>query len=131
MSFKGKDSGYILQQIQSLQKVRPVGGEEDFDIASMTSEQIQEYQNYVMGVPTKQMVDSVQSYPAYNAPGQSSITYIPIMMGSSGGSSPQRPVVISGGGGGGGETVILPGPTVGQVVNSLMKTMLLTNLSGS
>ena len=131
MSFKGKDSGYILQQIQSLQKVRPVGGAEDFDIASMTSEQIQEYQNYVMGVPTKQMVDSVQSYPAYNAPGQSSITYIPIMMGSSGGSSPQRPVVISGGGGGGGETVILPGPTVGQVVNSLMKTMLLTNLSGS
>lgn len=129
MNYRGKDSGFILQQIQSMQKVKPVGGPE-LDIASMTPEQIQEYQNYVMGVPTKQMVDSVQSYPAYNAPGQSSITYIPILMGSSGGSTQQRPVVISGGGGGGG-TVILPGPTEGQVVNSLMKTMLLTNLSGS
>jgi|688.fasta_scaffold03301_32 murein DD-endopeptidase MepM/ murein hydrolase activator NlpD len=125
-----KGSENILQQIQSMQKVRAVGGSE-FDINSMTPEQIQEYQQYVMGVPTNQMVRAVESYPAYNAPGQSSITYIPIMMGSSGGgSSPQRPVIISGGGGGGG-TVILPGPTEGQVVNSLMKTMLLTNLSGS
>lgn len=126
---QGMGSSDILKQIQSMQNVKPVGGPE-FDLSTMTPEQIQEYQNYVMGVPTKQMVDSVQSYPAYNAPGQSSITYIPIMMGSSGGSVQQRPVVISGGGGGGG-TVILPGPTEGQVVNSLMKTMLLTNLSGS
>ena len=130
MNYRGKDSGFILQQIQSMQKVRPVGGAE-FDVNSMTPEQILEYQQYVMGAPTKQMVQSVESYPAYNAPGQSSMTYIPIIMGSSGGgSSPQRPVIISGGGGGGG-TVILPGPTEGQVVNSLMKTMLLTNLSGS
>lgn len=129
MNYRGKDSGFILQQIQSMQNVRPVGGPE-FDPSSMTSEEIQQYQNYVMGAPTKQMMDSVQSYPAYNAPGQSSITYIPIMMGSSGGSVQQRPVVISAGGGGGG-TVLLPGPSEGQVVNSLMKTMLLTNLSGS
>lgn len=129
MNYRGENSDFILQQIKSMQKVKPVGGPE-LDLASMTPEQIQEYQNYVMGVPTKQMVDSVQSYPAYNAPGQSSITYIPIMMGSSGGATQQRPVVLSTGGGGGG-TVILPGPTEGQVVNSLMKTMLLTNLSGS
>lgn len=127
---QGMDTTDILKQIQSMQKVKSVGGAE-FNLSTMTPEQIMEYQNYVMGVPTKQMVDSVQSYPAYNAPGQSSITYVPIMMGSSGGSSQQRPVVISAGGGGGGGTVILPGPTEGQVVNSLMKTMLLTNLSGS
>lgn len=127
---ENKGSDNILKQVQSMQKVRAVGGAE-LDISSMTPEQIQEYQQYVMGAPTSQMIQSVESYPAYNAPGQSSMTYIPIIMGSSGGgSSPQRPVIISGGGGGGG-TVVLPGPTEGQVVNSLMKTMLLTNLSGS
>ncbi len=127
---ENKGSENILKQVQSMQKVRAVGGAE-LDISSMTPEQIMEYQQYVMGVSTKQMVQSVESYPAYNAPGQSSMTYIPIFFGSSGGgSSPQRPVIISGGGGGGG-TVVLPGPTEGQVVNSLMKTMLLTNLSGS
>ena len=127
---ENKGSDNILKQVQSMQKVRAVGGAE-LDISSMTPEQIQEYQQYVMGAPTSQMIQSVESYPAYNSPGQSSMTYIPIIMGSSGGgSSPQRPVIISGGGGGGG-TVILPGPTEGQVVNSLMKTMLLTNLSGS
>ena len=35
------------------------------------------------------------------------------------------------GGGGGGGTVIMPGPDEGQLVNSLMKTILLTNLSAS
>jgi murein DD-endopeptidase MepM/ murein hydrolase activator NlpD len=130
MNYRGKDSGFILQQIQSMQNVRPVGGAE-FDPSSMTPEQIQEYQNYVMGVPTKQMVSSVEMYPDYNRPGQSSMTYIPIMMGSSGGSQQQRPVIVSAGGGGGGGTVVLPGPTEGQVVNSLMKTMLLTNLSAA
>lgn len=44
----------------------------------------------------------------------------------------QRPQVISvGGGGGGGQTIMLPGPSGGQVLNSLLKTMLLTNLSGT
>lgn len=129
MNYRGKDSGFILQQIQSMQNVRPLGGAE-LDLSTMTSEQIQEYQNYVMGVPTKQIIPSMEVYPDYNRPGQSSMTYIPIMMGSSGGQQ-QRPVIVSGGGGGGGGTVILPGPTEGQVVNSLMKTMLLTNLSAA
>ena len=129
MSYRGRGSSYILQQIQSLQKVRAIGGEE-FDPNSLTPEQIQEYQNYVLGVPSKTMVDSMESYPAYNSPGQSSMTFVPIMMGSNGSSSPQRPVIITGGDSGGG-TIILPGPTEGQIVNSLMRTMLLTNLSGS
>lgn len=51
---------------------------------------------------------------------------------SAGGGGQQRPQVISvGGGGGGGQTIMLPGPSGGQVLNSLLKTMLLTNLSGT
>jgi murein DD-endopeptidase MepM/ murein hydrolase activator NlpD len=128
MNYRGKGSGFILQQIQSMQNVKPVGGAE-FDINSMTPEQILEYQQYVMGVPSKQTIGNVQTYPTYNQPGQSSITYVPIMMGNNGQSS-QKPVVIASGGGGG-STVMLPGPSEGQVVNSLMNTMLLTNLSAS
>lgn len=68
-------------------------------------------------------------YPDYNQP-QSSITLMPMII-SSGGSS-QRPMVISsGGGGGGGGTVIMPPPPQGVVLNSLFKTMLLTNLSAT
>lgn len=128
MNYRGRDSGFILQQIRGMQKVKPVGGAE-LDISKMTPEQLMEYQNYVMGAPIKNLIQNVESYPAYNSPGQSSMTYIPIMMGNTGSSSQQRPVVISGGGSSGGGTVILPGPSEGQVVNSLMKTMLLTNLS--
>ena len=68
-------------------------------------------------------------YPDYNQP-QSSVTLMPMII-SSGGSS-QRPMVISsGGGGGGGGTVIMPPPPQGVVLNSLFKTMLLTNLSAT
>jgi hypothetical protein len=48
-----------------------------------------------------------------------------------GGGGQQKPVFIPVGGGGGGGTVIMPGPDEGQLVNSLMKTILLTNLSAS
>lgn len=64
-------------------------------------------------------------YPDYNQP-QSSVTIMPMIM-SSGGS--QRPMVISSGSGGGGGTVIMPPPPQGVLLNSLFKTMLLTNLS--
>jgi hypothetical protein len=50
-----------------------------------------------------------------------------MMMGSGG---QQRPQVISVPGAPG-ETIVLPGPSSGALVNSLFKTMLLTNLSGS
>jgi hypothetical protein len=70
----------------------------------------------------------LQQYPDYNLP-QSSITLIPMMMGGGGGSQ-QRPMVVSSGGGGGGMTIMPPVPE-GQVLNSLFKTILLTNLSGT
>lgn len=71
---------------------------------------------------------NIQYYTSYNQQGGASVI-MPILMGGGGGGQ-QKPVFIPVGGGGGG-TVIIPGPTEGQVVNSLMKTMLLTNLSAT
>jgi murein DD-endopeptidase MepM/ murein hydrolase activator NlpD len=76
------------------------------------------------------LINQMSSYPSYNQPGGGASVIMPIMMGGGGGGQ-QRPVYIPVGGGGGGGTVIMPGPTEGQVVNSLMKTMLLTNLSAT
>jgi murein DD-endopeptidase MepM/ murein hydrolase activator NlpD len=75
------------------------------------------------------MIQNLQQYPSYNQL-QQVTTIIPMMMSPQGGGGQQKPVFIPVGGGGGG-TVILPGPDEGQLVNSLMKTMLLTNLSAS
>ena len=74
--------------------------------------------------------EQLQQYPTYNQQ-QSTITIIPMMMGGGGGGGggQQRPMVISSGGGGG--TTIMPPVPQGQVLNSLFKTILLTNLSGS
>jgi hypothetical protein len=76
------------------------------------------------------LINQMSNYPSYNQSGGGASVIMPIMMGGSGGGQ-QRPVYIPVGGGGGGGTVIMPGPTEGQVVNSLMKTMLLTNLSAT
>ena len=73
---------------------------------------------------------NIQYYTSYNQPGGGASVIMPILMGGGGGGQ-RRPVYIPVGGGGGGGTVIMPGPTEGQVVNSLMKTMLLTNLSAT
>jgi len=72
----------------------------------------------------KTIPQQIQQYPTYNLP-QSSITLIPI---SQGGNN-QTPMVISSPGGT--ETIVLPGPTEGQVLNSLMKNILLTSLSAT
>lgn len=130
MNFVGQSSNYILQQIQNMPRATPViplGGE-NFDISAMTPEQKAQYEAYVSGVQTI-TPPNINTYPSYNKPGQGSVVLMPIalpMPGNSGNS----PVVISGGGGGT-QIVKVPGPSTGEVVNSLMKTMLLTNLSGS
>jgi len=104
--------------------------------AAAYNKQLTAMQAIVQPAPQAQVVPAaappvpqIQTYPSYNQP-QSSMTVMPIMMGGGGGGQ-QRPVYIPVGGGGGGGTVIMPGPTEGQVVNSLMKTMLLTNLSAT
>jgi murein DD-endopeptidase MepM/ murein hydrolase activator NlpD len=89
-----------------------------------------EKESQVIAMPTQIVLpQQLEQYPDYNQP-QSSITFIPIISQSSGQS---RPIVISGGGGGGGgsQTIIMPPPPTGQVLNSLFKTMLLTNLSAT
>lgn len=73
-------------------------------------------------------IANIQQYQSYNQQGGASVI-MPILM-AGGGGGQQKPVFIPVGGGGGG-IVALPGPTEGQVVNSLMKTMLLTNLSAT
>jgi len=75
-----------------------------------------------------QQVNTIQYYPSYNQ-GQYITTIIPMMMGGNK-SSNQKPIIISGGSGGS-EVIVIPPPSEGEIVNNLMKTMLLTNLSGS
>ena len=87
-------------------------------------------ESQVMAMSQQPIVpEQLQQYPDYNLP-QSTVTIIPMMMGGGGGGGgQQRPMVISSGGGGG--TTIMPPVPQGQVLNSLFKTLLLTNLSGS
>jgi murein DD-endopeptidase MepM/ murein hydrolase activator NlpD len=120
MNYRGKGSEFIMQQIMSMpkQQMMPGIGGENFDI-----------ENYVKGVTSEMMQSNISSYPSYNKPGQSSVVLMPMALPTSGGSG-GAPVVMSGGGGGT-QIVTVPGPSSGEVVNSLMKTMLLTNLSGS
>lgn len=86
--------------------------------------------DYVMAASQQmtapQQANIIQYYPSYDR-GQSVATIMPILIGNN--SPNQRPVVISGGSGG--EVVVIPPPSEGEIVNNLMKTMLLTNLSGS
>lgn len=76
---------------------------------------------------------SIQYYTSYNQPNAGASVIMPIIMG--GGSSPgvqQKPIFIPvGNGDSGSGTIIMPGPSEGEVVNSLMKTILLTNLLGT
>lgn len=86
-------------------------------------------QNVMAGpTPSAQLNYPMQyeMYPDYNVGGQSSVLIMPMIMSS--GESSQRPMIVSSGGGGGG-TVIMPPPPQGVLLNSLFKTMLLTNLS--
>lgn len=75
-----------------------------------------------------QQIQEVQQYPSYILP-QSSVTLIPILQDSGN----KTPMIISSGSasGGGGQTVVMPGPTEGEVLNSLMKSILLTSLSAT
>lgn len=72
----------------------------------------------------QQVSQQVQQYPSYNTE-RETITFIPMAQGSN-----NSPMIISTGAGGG-ETIFLPGPSESQVLNSLFKTMLLTNLSST
>ena len=129
----------IQEMVKSPEKYKEGIGNIQGDKKMVVGKMYDDYQRYIKQqktippqvVPTPQR--SIQQYPTYNQQ-QSSVTIMPIMMGGGnqgGGGQQQKPVYIPVGGGGGGGTVILPGPSEGQVVNSLVKTLLLTTLSGS
>jgi murein DD-endopeptidase MepM/ murein hydrolase activator NlpD len=102
---------------------------EDLERAVMiASIQAKNATSQVTPTQTQDPIQQLQQYPTYNQQ-QSSTTIVPILM-SSGGGGQQRPQVISVPGAPG-ETIVLPGPSGGQVLNSLLSSMLLTNLSGA
>ena len=115
-SYRGKSADFVASQIKNMQNVAPKPQNPAPTIAP----------------PPPPPQAQVQQYPTYNQQ-QSSVTIMPIMMGGGqgGGGQQQKPVFIPVGGGGGGGTVILPGPSEGAILNSLWKTMLLTNLSAA
>jgi biotin carboxyl carrier protein len=123
-----KDGADQSQQQQATQAPTP----QSQVAASPQMMQVPQMSSMVAAAPMNLPVapQNIQYYTSYNQPGGGASVIMPIMMGGGGGGQ-QRPVYIPVGGGGGGGTVIMPGPTEGQVVNSLMKTMLLTNLSAT
>ena len=73
-----------------------------------------------------QATQKIQQYPSYNAP-RETITIMPIITPPG---AQQRPMIISAGGG---KQVSIPAgnSSKGEVLNNVVKSMLLTNLSGS
>lgn len=132
----------IQEMVKSPEKYKEGIGNIQGDKKMVVGKMYDDYQRYIKQqktippqvVPTSQPPQqSIQQYPTYNQQ-QSSVTIMPIMMGGGnqgGGGQQQKPVYIPVGGGGGGGTVILPGPSEGAILNSLWKTMLLTNLSAA
>jgi murein DD-endopeptidase MepM/ murein hydrolase activator NlpD len=76
---------------------------------------------------TLENLRKMEYYPTYNQ-AQSSMTIVPIAVGSNG---QQKPVVVSAGGGVKENTIVFAPPSSGEIASELLKTMLLTNLSAS
>ena len=130
----------IQEMVKSPEKYKEGIGNIQGDKKMVVGKMYDDYQRYIKQQktippqvsPPPPPQAQVQQYPTYNQQ-QSSVTIMPIMMGGGqgGGGQQQKPVFIPVGGGGGGGTVILPGPSEGAILNSLWKTMLLTNLSAA
>jgi murein DD-endopeptidase MepM/ murein hydrolase activator NlpD len=110
---RGQESGLSGESLEREVMIASIRAKEEAQVQAISQQQVTSQQ--------------LEQYPSYNQ-SQSTTTIIPMMM-SSGGSQ-QRPVVISGGGGGG-ETIVMPSAPMGAVLNSLLSSMLLTNLSGT
>ena len=118
MNYRGKPSSTILDAVKTLPNVRAQGGPEED--ASVFEAMIRS------GTIIPIMPQQVSQYPSYNI-GSNQLVLMPIIQGQ-GGSS--RPMIISGGGGG--QQMMIPGgPSKGAMLNNVVKTLLLTNLSGS
>lgn len=115
---RGEQMGVSKEEIERMVAQSVVTTQEDLGYIQPAPSQLQQ------PIVTQQ----IQQYPSYIIP-SSSVTLMPILQGN--GNS--QPVVISSGGGsgGGGQTVVMPGPSEGDLLNSLMKSILLTSLSAT
>jgi hypothetical protein len=99
-------------------------------VNQIKQQRAQEVSSQMVAPAIPVQVPQIAQYPSYSQ-SQSYIIDRPSVIAMGGGGGSSQPVYIPVGGGDGGGTTILPGPSEGQVVNSLIKTLLLTNLSAS
>lgn len=83
----------------------------------------------VMAAPQREE-KQIQSYPSYSQ-GQSYIMEKETIISAGGGGGGSRQTIIPVGGGGSGQTIVISPETGSLVLNSLMKSILLTSLSSS
>jgi len=119
MNYRGQPSAKILDAIRTLPSVRAQGGPEED--AAIFEAMIRS------GTVVPIMPQQVSEYLSYNL-GSNSVVLIPIIQGQG---SSQRPMVISSGSGGGQQMVVSGGSSKGSMLNNVVKTLMLTNLSGS
>jgi murein DD-endopeptidase MepM/ murein hydrolase activator NlpD len=118
MNYRGMPSATILDAIRTLPNARGQGGPEE-DAAILES-------MVRSGTVVPIMPQQVSQYPSYDV-GTNKVVLIPIIQGQG---SQQRPMVISSGSGG--QQMTIPtGPSRGALLNNVVKTLMLTNLSGS
>lgn len=116
---RGQQMGASKEEIDKMVSQAVAGVKEDTSQVQPAPSQLQQ----------PMMSQQIQQYPTYIM-GQNTTTFVPIIQGSGG----SQPMVISSGGGGGsggGQTVVMSGPSEGEVLNSLMKSILLTSLSAT
>jgi hypothetical protein len=99
-------------------------------IKQQRSQQVSAQPTQMVAPAAPVQVPQIAQYPSYSQ-SQSYIIDRPSVIAMSGGGGSSQPVYIPVGGGDGGGTSLPSGPSEGQVVNSLIKTLLLTNLSAS
>jgi len=99
-------------------------------VNQIKQQRAQEVSAQMVSPAAPSQVPQIAQYPSYSQ-SQSYIIDRPSVIAMGGGGGSSQPVYIPVGGGDGGGTITSPGPSEGEVVNSLIKTLLLTNLSAS
>lgn len=118
MNYRGKPSATILEAIRTLPNAGGQGGPEED--AAVFEAMIRS------GTTIPVVPQQLSQYPSYDM-GTNKVVLIPIIPGQS---NSQRPMVISSGSGG--QQMVIPtGPSKGSMLNNVVKTLMLTNLSGS
>lgn len=120
MNYRGMPSATILDAVRTLPSVKPGGQGGPEEDAAILESMVRS------GAIIPIMPQQVSQYPSYDT-GSNNVVLVPIMYGQG---QQQRPMVISSGSGGQ-QMMISPPPSQGSVLNNVVKTLMLTNLSGS